>query len=1114
MKIFPLFPIFASLACMLVPQISLAQGTVPPGWHPQSSVGPLEIQPYLNSRPTATRVLYLDMDGATIPASATHDWNAGNLFVVAHSGLSAVQMREIYEHVKEDFLPFNINVTTEESKYTSAPAGQRMRCIITPTDAWYWITEGTDPMGGRAHGSSFRLAGISKAADVPCFAFITSFDGSGKTNENSRILAGAVSHEFGHTLGLEHDGFTGDAGGYYAGHGTGPTGGIIRLWSPIMGSHQSLLTQWCNGEYSTYASTQVSPNPAAINPKDDVAIIANTGLNGNGFGYAADDHGSTSGAASPLSTGGNSIFTNGVIGRGPSGEEDEDWFQFTIATPMTLNLVVKPAEPFTSGTAYNVMLQNLGLANLNPRVDLFRSNLTTLQSASGVNIISLPPNPTQQQQLQLTELLRVRMTQSLAAGTYYIKISGVGFGDPASTGYSSYGSLGAYSIDGTLLQPPVVTSGGSAGGTVATTFTPYQLTATGSVTSWSGTSLPSGLKVDPSNGLITGVPTAAGTFNATVTATGPGGSTNRAMTFIIAAGTALADATETTSFAWTIPAGYAGWFIQSGTTHDTVDAAQSAPIGDSSSAAMETQVSGPGTLSFWWRVNSENFDFVRFLVDGIEQPGGVWSGDRAWAQKTYTLGIGTHTLRWIYTKDSNTASGADAAWVDQIVWTGQTPTVTSATTLSVNAGQNVSYFITSSINPANFGATNLPPGLDINGSTGEITGRVATPGNYAVILTASTPGGIAIAQLNITANATAFVTATEAALDWVTSGNGGNVWFSQTSESQDGVDALRSGAITNGQTSYLQASVFGPGTLNFWWKTDSEFDSDFLEFRIDGILASTPISGPRGWSQRSVSVTGAGQHFVSWTYRKDAAGASGQDAGFVDGVVWTPVPQVPVINSAGSVTGTVGSQIFLQVTATNAPTSFAITSGTLPSGANFNVLGAGMLGGIPDRPGTFPIQVTATNAAGNSTPGTITVVIRSSFEMWASNFALAGGNGTTSADPDKDGRNNLLEMALNLRPDLNESTFAPISLDPATGRLRATFTRVAAYMDLQYDVQVTDNLGSWTTIARSTNGGLMTSLGAFSVTDPGGATPTVVVVDNASWPTKTKRSMRIKITQL
>lgn len=1114
------FPYFAcpvavaTLSIIAVPRL-LANGpggTVPPDWHPQFATGPFDFTPLLSSRPTATHVLFLDFDGASIAASATKDWNCGVAFTVQHSGLTAAVMREIYEDVKEDYLPFNVDVTTDESRYLGAPLRQRMRCIITPTDAWLWTSENLDPKGGRSHTSSYRLAGISKAADVPCFAFITSFDANGKTLENGHIIAGAVSHELGHTLGLDHDGTTVDPGGYFNGHGPA-AGGLPFLWSPIMGKHRSLLTQWCNGEYATYASTQVSPDPANINPKDDLAIIASTGLNGNGFGYAADDHGSMQATASPISTGGNSMAANGVIGRGPTGTEDEDWFQFIITSNGVLTLLINPAEPFSDSDPYVRMKRNVGTANLNPRVDLYRQNasLTTLVSASGSNDVSLPAGYTPTQELKLAEALRVRITQQVTPGTYYLKISGAGFGDPATNGYSSYGSLGAYTIDGTIALPPVITSGGSAGGTFATQFTPYQLTATGSVTSWSGTGLPPGLKISATSGLITGVPTAAGTYNATVTATGPGGPGNRAMTFTIAAGTALADATETTGFAWSTPAGYDGWFIQTVQSKDGVDAAQSSDIDDNGAAAMETQVTGPGTISFWWRVDSElNRDSVHFLVNGVEQPGGIWNGSRlTWTQKSYTLGAGTQTLRWVYDKDESVSSGADAAWVDQIAWTGTTPTITSSSTLTVNVGQTVSYFITSSITPATYGAQLLPTGLDVNGTTGEISGRFSSPGSYAIILTASTPGGTAIKQLNVTVNATAIYTATEAALDWTTSGSGGNVWFSQTAETQDGVDALRSGAITNGQTSYLQATIYGPGTLNFWWQTDSEQDADVLEFRIDGVLQST-ISGQRGWAQRSNSISGAGTHFVSWTYVKDVSNSVGLDSGFVDQVVWTPQVQLPVINSVSSLSATVGSPVYLQVTATNSPTSYAVPSGSLPSGMNFNVLGAGIIGGIPDRPGSFPIQVTATNSAGNSVPANLLITVRSSLEAWAANFGLAGSNALPGADPDQDGRVNLLEMALGDRPDFAEPGPGPVTVDPSTRRLKAVFSRIG-YLDLQYDVQVTDALGTWTTIARSINGAAATNLGAFSVTEAGG---NVTVLDNAAPPTKTKRYMRIKIIQL
>jgi hypothetical protein len=46
-------------------------------------------------------------------------------------------------------------------------------------------------------------------------------------------------------------------------------------------------------------------------------------------------------------------------------------------------------------------------------------------------------------------------TYNVSAGTYYISIDGVGYGLPASTGYSDYASCGAYTISGTLPSSTV-----------------------------------------------------------------------------------------------------------------------------------------------------------------------------------------------------------------------------------------------------------------------------------------------------------------------------------------------------------------------------------------------------------------------------------------------------------------------------------------------------------------------------------------------------------------------------------------------------------------------------------------------------------------------------------
>lgn len=59
---------------------------------------------------------------------------------------------------------------------------------------------------------------------------------------------------------------------------------------------------------------------------------------------------------------------------------------------------------------------------------------------------------------------------------------------------------------------------------------------------------------------------------------------------------------------------------------------------------------GGGSLSFYYRVSSEaTYDFLRFYIDGVHQ--NQWSGIIGWAQQTYSLTPGSHTLKWEYIKD-------------------------------------------------------------------------------------------------------------------------------------------------------------------------------------------------------------------------------------------------------------------------------------------------------------------------------------------------------------------------------------------------------------------------------------------------------------------------------
>ena len=84
-------------------------------------------------------------------------------------------------------------------------------------------------------------------------------------------------------------------------------------------------------------------------------------------------------------------------------------------------------------------------------------------------------------------------------------------------------------IPATTPGAPVITSASTASGTVNQFFS-YQITATNSPTSYGASGLPAGLSINQSTGLISGTPTASGTFNVTVTATNAGGTGSMTVT--------------------------------------------------------------------------------------------------------------------------------------------------------------------------------------------------------------------------------------------------------------------------------------------------------------------------------------------------------------------------------------------------------------------------------------------------------------------------------------------------------------------------------------------------------------------------------------------------------
>ena len=137
-------------------------------------------------------------------------------------------------------------------------------------------------------------------------------------------------------------------------------------------------------------------------------------------------------------------------------------------------------------------------------------------------------------------------------------------------------------------------------------------------------------------------------------------------------------------------------------------------------------------------------------------------------------------------------------------------------------------------------------------------------------------------------------------------------WYGQTSWTHDGVDAVRSGAVDHGESSWLQTTVSGTGTVSFWWNVSSESGYDFLELLVDGTVVDS-ISGTGGsWTQKAYTISSAGSHTIRWRYRKDHSVSSGLDAGFVDQVTWTPTVKYTVTFNANGGSGSMAAQQFTQ----------------------------------------------------------------------------------------------------------------------------------------------------------------------------------------------------------
>lgn len=345
--------------------------------------------PILNSLSSARGVAYIDFNGGTVfgESRAAYDLDGDD------TTFNAAEQDDIYKawlDVSAHFAMFDINVTTVAPNKNVTPTAHQ---LVTP-----------DYAGG--------------AANVDYFGNTSSVARGAVNSSIARNRTTAITHEFGHILGLYHqDEYDSEGNRTREYRRADPDTNI----APVMGvDYQGKFSSWQAGFTGT-----------GMTPQDDLAVISNNLIsNYNSFyssaytgdGFRPDEHGNEIGSATALllNTTGNSATAsaNGIIER----SSDTDMFSFNWAGG---DLTMK-AEAVKNVAADPDYASSLGM-------DLTLYNGTGQMVAQDLSTFA-------------SDVEATVSISSLSAGTYYFAVESAG----------AYDDLGAYTLDlnGTIETNP------------------------------------------------------------------------------------------------------------------------------------------------------------------------------------------------------------------------------------------------------------------------------------------------------------------------------------------------------------------------------------------------------------------------------------------------------------------------------------------------------------------------------------------------------------------------------------------------------------------------------------------------------------------------------------